>query len=75
MAGTVSMSWSLQEKKLHAVLCAVRDTEIAVILPPWAEGIRVKQAEDGSADRSLCMDGSSVRLKLRAGETVEIGNV
>lgn len=75
MAGTVSMSWSLQEKKLHAVLRAVRDTEISVILPPWAENIRVKQAEDGSADRSLCMDGSSVRLKLRAGETVEIGNV
>lgn len=71
MAGTVCMSWNLKEKKLHAVLRARRQAEISVILPGWAEAVRVKKA-DGSADQGLSGDGRTVKLALRAGETVEI---
>lgn len=42
MTGTVSMSWNLREKKLHAVLRARRRTEVSVILPPWAGGRTVR---------------------------------
>ena len=74
------MDWSLGERKLRAVLSVERQTEITVILPSWAEGVRVRQSggisgAQGAAPRSLCADGCSVRLKLQAGETVEIENI
>lgn len=80
MAGMVCMDWSLGERKLRAVLSVERQTEITVILPSWAEGVRVRQSgvtggAQGAAPRSLCADGCSVKLKLQAGETVEIENI
>lgn len=76
MTGTVSMSWDLLEKQLHVVLRAQRRTEIAVILPTWAEGAQVKRvgkrSAEGSPESGLRAAGCTVRLKLEAGETAEI---
>lgn len=72
MAGTVSMSWNLRERKLHAVLHAQREAAVSVILPEWAADARVKVADGGCPGRNPGGDGRTLLLKLQAGETAEI---
>ncbi len=71
MTCTVCMWLTLKEEKRHAGLEARKETYSSVILPAWAEGALVKKA-DGSAAQTMSGDGRILKLKLKAGETVEI---
>lgn len=70
MAGTVSMSWDMGEKKLSARLCAHRQAAVSVILPPWAENVRLRK--EGDAGEGILAAGSTVKVELKPSDVVII---